>query len=122
MSLQGAPPSFTNSVSLGINPSGTGIEKLNNLPTLVMSRSTAQPVNQTVSFANNIQCVNFIAGMFATLLSATLVPNTVYLFVNSGGGAVPMNLDSGGSIGGGLTYTLKSGTAVQFLFDGINLS
>jgi len=79
-------------------------------------------VRQSISFAGNIGAVNFIAGMIATLLTATMAHPAVYLFVNTGSGQCPMSLDNGGTIGGVATYVLMPGAAVEFQFDGANLN
>jgi hypothetical protein len=111
---------FKNAIVLGVN---SATVRLNNLPTLVVSRSTAEPVIKPISFAGNIQVVNFIAGVFANLQSATLSVNTTYLFVNTGSGNVPMFLDNGGQINGQVgPYNLVPGTAIEFQWDGANLN
>jgi hypothetical protein len=121
MGLANQPVSITNTVSLGNN--GPTLE-LNNRPTLVVSRSTAESPTKSLNLTG-IQAVNFIAGVNAILQSATLVTNSVYLFVNSQPGVVTLALDNGtGTIGGQAVYNLIFGSAnnpVHFLFDGTNL-
>jgi len=116
--VQGNPVSFVNAVILAVNSPNV---RQNNVPTLVVSRSTADPVRQNISFVGNIQCVNFIAGMFATLLTATMATNAVYLFVNTGSGTVPMSLDNNGTTGGLQIYNLRPGQAIEFAFNSPNL-
>jgi hypothetical protein len=118
MSVAGKNVQFVDAVVLGVH---SPTVELNNLPTLVVSRSTAEPVQKNISFAGNIQVVNFIAGVFAILQSATLAKNGFYLFVNTCPANIPMSLDSGGTVGGLATYILQPGQAIKFLFDGTNL-
>ncbi len=118
MAVQGNPVSFVNAVILAVNSPNV---RQNNVPTLVVSRSTADPVRQNISFANNTQCVNFIAGMIANLLSATLTNTAVYLFMNTGSGVVPLTLDNGGTVGGLQIYNLRPGQAIEFTFNSPNL-
>ena len=119
MAVQGNPVNFVNAVTLGVNSPNY---RWLNVPTIVASRSTADPVRQNISFAGNIQVVNFIAGMIANLLSATLTNTVVYLFMNTGAGVVPLSLDNGGKIGGVAIYNLRPGQAIEFTFNGTNLS
>lgn len=120
MAIAGNNVTINNSVELGNN---SPTVRLNNVPTLVVSRSTASPATQSISFAGNIQAVNFIAGVNAILLSATLIRNASYLFVNSQPGGVTLTLDNGGTINGQTTpYILGFGTPIEFQFDGTNLS
>jgi hypothetical protein len=97
---------------------------LYNLPTLNVSGSSANNYIASVSFANNIQCINFIGGVrLATILSATLVAQNPYIFANTSGTfPVSLELDNGGTIGGLSIYPLNSGTIIQFQFSGGNLS
>ena len=111
---------FTNAVTLGVNSPAV---KLNNRPTLIVSRSTAEPAKKSISFAGNIQAVNFISGVNAILQSATLTKNAVYLFVNTQPGVVTLALDNGGTVAGQSTpYVLGFGAPIEFAFDGTNLS
>jgi hypothetical protein len=120
MGLQGQSPSFSNAVDLGFNGP---TPELNNRPTLVISRSTAESPTKTISFAGGIGCLNFIAGVNAVLQTATMTSNAVYLFVNTQPGTVALQLDNGGSIAGQTTpYVLAFGAPVRFLFNGTNLS
>jgi hypothetical protein len=119
MGLAGKNVQFVDAVVLGVN---SPTVKLNNLPTLTIGRASADPQPKSVSFANNIQCVNFIAGMSALLQSATLTKNALYLFVNTGSGRVTLALDNGGTVGTLATYILVSGQVIEFFFDGTNLS
>jgi hypothetical protein len=119
MAVQGNNVNFVNAVTLGVNSPNY---RWLNVPTLLVSRSTADPVRQNISLANNIQCVNFVAGMIANLLSATLTNTAVYLFMNTGSGVVPLSLDNGGTVGGLAIYNLKPGAAIEFAFNGTNLS
>jgi len=119
MAVAGGNVTWVNAVILGVNSPNV---KMNNVPTLVVSRSTADPVRQKISFANNIQCVNFVAGMIANLQSATLTNTAVYLFVNTGSGVVNLILDNGGTVGGVAIYNLMPGQAIEFAFNGTNLS
>jgi hypothetical protein len=119
MAVAGNNVNFVNAVILAVN---SPTVRLNTVPTLVVSRSTAEPVTKSVSFANNIQCVNFVAGMIANLQSATLTNSAVYLFVNTGSGVVNLILDNGGTVGGLAIYNLKPGAAIEFGFNGTNLS
>ena len=119
MSLAGKNVTFTDAVVLGLT---SPTAKLNSLPTLVVSKSSADPLVQTVSLAG-FQVVNFISGVNAVLQSTTLVKNCVYLFVNTGAGTVSLTLDNGGTINGSASaYILTAGAAIEFLFDGTNLS
>jgi hypothetical protein len=97
---------------------------LYNLPTLNISGSSANNYVASVSFANGIQCINFIGFVrLATIQSATLLQQAVYTFANTSGTyPVSVQLDSGGTIGGLTVYPLNSGTIVQFLYSGGNLS
>jgi len=118
MGVAGGPVEFKNAVTLGVN---SPTVRLNNVPTLVVSRSTADPVRQNISLAN-IQCLNFVAGMIANLQSATLTNSAIYLFVNTGSGVVNLILDNGAAIGGVAIYNLKPGAAIEFAFNGTSLS
>ena len=118
MAVQGNNVSFVNAVTLGVNSPNY---RWLNVPTLLVARSTADPVRQNISFANNTQCVNFIAGMIANLLSATLTNTAVYLFMNTGSGVVPLTLDNGGTVGGLQIYNLRPGQAIEFTFNSPNL-
>src|SRR6266478_9764539 len=119
MGIAGKSVSISDAVNIGSNPSG----KLNNLPTLVVRRSSSEPLKKSISFAGNIQAVNFIAGVNAILQSATLTSNAVYLFVNSQPGVVTLRLDNGGTIAGQSTpYVLAFGAPIHFQFDGTNLN
>jgi hypothetical protein len=120
MGLANQPISISNCVDLGNN--GPTV-LLNNRPTLVVSRSTAEPATKVISLAG-IQAVNFQSGCAAILQSASLVQNQIILFVYTGGAAaafVTLALDNGGTVGGQAVYTLISGAPVTFLFDGTNL-
>ncbi len=120
MGLANQNVAIVNAVELGNN--GPTLE-LNNRPTLIVSRSTAEPAAKSISFAGNIQAVNFIAGVNAILQSATLTSNAVYLFVNSQPGVVTLRLDNGGTIAGQSTpYVLAFGAPIHFQFDGTNLN
>jgi len=56
-------------------------------------------------------------------LSATLVTNASYLFVNTQPGVVTLALDNGGTINGQATpYILAFGAPITFGFDGTNLN
>ena len=118
MAVAGNNVSFVNAVILGVNSTTV---KLNTLPTLIVSRSTAEPVAKSVSFVGNIQVVNFVAGMIANLQSATLTNTAVYLFVNTGSGVVNLILDNGGTVGGVAIYNLMPGQAIEFAFNGTSL-
>jgi len=111
--------SFVNAVILGVNSPNV---RQNNRPTLLVSRSTAESPNKSISFAGNIQCVNFIAGVNAILQTGTLITNSVYLFVNTGSGTVVLTLDNGGNIGALPTYNLAPGAVVEFQYNGTSLS
>jgi len=93
-------------------------------PTLNISGSSANNYAVSVSFANNIQCINFIGGVrVATIQSATLALQTTYTFANTSGTfPVSLQLDNGGTIGTLSIYPLNSGTIIQFQFNGTNLS
>jgi hypothetical protein len=92
-------------------------------PTLNVSGSSANNYAVTISFANNIQCINFTGARTATLQSATLAQQVVYTFANTSGTyPVSIMLDNGGTIGGLSIYPLNSGTIIQFQFNGTNLS
>jgi hypothetical protein len=97
---------------------------LYSLPTLNVSGSSANNYAVTVSFANNISCINFIGGVrVATVQAASLAAQTGYIFANTSGTfPVSLQLDSGGLIGGLSIYPLNSGTIVQFSYSGGNLS
>jgi hypothetical protein len=97
---------------------------LYSLPTLNVSGSSANNYAVTVSFANNIQCINFTGGVrTATLQSATLAQQVVYTFANTSGTyPVSIQLDNGGTVGALGIYPLNSGTIIQFQFNGTNLS
>jgi hypothetical protein len=120
MGLAGSNVQFVNGVVLGVN----GVtSKLNVRPTLVVSRSTAEPATKSVSFAGNIAAVNFIAGVNAVLQTATMTKTAVYLFLNSQPGVVTLTLDNGGLIAGqSAPYVLAFGAPIEFSFDGTNLS
>jgi hypothetical protein len=119
MGLAGSNVTISDAVDLGNN--GPTLE-LNNRPTLIVSRSTAEPARKSISFALNTQAVNFIAGVNAILQSATLAKNSVYLFVNSQPGVVTLTLDNGGTINGqAIPYILAFGAPIHFQFDGTNL-
>jgi hypothetical protein len=119
MGLANQNVAIVNAVELGNN--GPTLE-LNNRPTLIVSRSTAEPAAKSISLAG-IQAVNFIAGVNALLQSATLQTNAVYLFVNSQPGVVTLRLDNGGTIAGQSTpYVLAFGAPIHFQFDGTNLN
>jgi hypothetical protein len=121
MGLAGGNAGFENSVMLGNN--GPAVE-LNNQKTLVVNRSTAEPVQKSLNLTG-IQVVNFQSGCAALLQSATLTKNQIILFVYTGGAAasfVTLALDNGGTVGGQAVYTLVSGAPVRFLFDGTNLN
>ena len=94
-----------------------------NQPTSNVSGSSASNYAVTVSFANNIQCINFIGGVrVATLQSATLASQVAYTFANTSGTyPVSIQLDNNGTIGGLSIYPLNSGTIIQFQFNGTNL-
>src|SRR6266403_1458114 len=68
MGLANQNVAIVNAVSLGNN--GPTLE-LNNRPTLIVSRSTAEPATKSISLSG-IQAVNFISGVNALLQSATL--------------------------------------------------
>jgi len=94
-------------------------------PTLNVSGSSANNYAVSVSFANNVQCINFTGGVrTATLQSATLAQQgVVYTFANTSGTyPVSIQLDNGGTVGGLNIYPLNSGTIIQFQFNGTNLS
>jgi hypothetical protein len=98
---------------------------LYSLPTLNVSGSSANNYAVSVSFANQIQCLNFIGGVrLATLQSATLTQQSaVYIFANTSGTfPVSLKLDNNGTIGGLSVYPLNSGTIARFTFDGTNLN
>ena len=96
--------------------------ELNNRPTLIVSRSTAEPAAKSISLALKT-AVNFIAGVNAILQSATLTKNAVYLFVNTQPGVVTLTLDNGGTIAGQSTpYVLAFGAPIHLQFDGTNLN
>jgi hypothetical protein len=119
MGLQNQNVAIVNAVELGNN---SATVKLNNCPTLTVSRSTAEPARKSISLAG-IQAVNFIAGVNAILQSATLTKNAIYLFVNTQPGVVTLALDNGGTIAGQSTpYVLAFGAPIEFAFDGTNLS
>jgi hypothetical protein len=118
MGLAGKNVQFVDAVVLGVN---SPTVKLNNLPTLTISRASADPQPKSISLAG-VQCVNFICGLIATLESATLITNTTYLLVNTGSGGVSLSLDNGGTVGGLGNFILKPGAVVELQFDGTNLS
>ncbi len=119
MGLANQNVTISNAVELGNN---SATVKLNNRPTLVVSRSTAEPPTKSISLAGNIQAVNFIAGVNAVLQSASLARTASYLFVNTQPGVVTLALDNGGTVGGQAVYTLAFGVPIEFAFDGTNLS
>jgi len=119
MAVAGGNVTFVNAVTLGVN---SPTVKMNSLPTLIVSRSTAEPVQKSISFSGNVQVVNFIAGMIANLQSATLTNNAAYLFVNTGSGVVNLILDNSGTVGGVAIYNLMPGQAIEFAFNGTSLS
>ena len=120
MGLQNQNVSIVNAVEIGNN--GPSVE-LNNRPTLIVSRSTAEPVTKSLNLTG-YNIVNFQSGCAALLQSATLVKNAVYLFVYTGGAAaafVTLALDNSGTINGSTApYILQSGSATRFMFDGTN--
>ena len=118
MGLQNQNLTISNAVDIGAN--GPTVE-LNNRPTLVVSRSTAESATKSLNLTG-FQVVNFIAGVNAVLQSATLVKTASYLFVNSQPGVVTLALDNGGQIAGQSTYVLAFGAPIKFSFDGTNLS
>jgi len=98
---------------------------LYSLPTLNVAGSSANNGAASVSFANGIQCINFIGGVrVATLLSATLTGvATPYVFANTSGTyPVSLQFENGATIGGLSIYPLNSGAIVQFGWNGTNLS
>ena len=97
---------------------------LYSLPTLNVSGSSANNYTASVSFANNIQCINFTGGVrLATIQAATLATQTTYTIANTSGTfPVSIQLSNGGTVGGLGIYPLNSGTIIQFQFDGTNLS
>jgi hypothetical protein len=120
MGLADQPVGFQNSVMLGVN---SITSKLNVRPTLVVSRSTAEPATKSISFTGNIAAVNFIAGVNAVLQTATMTNTATYLFLNSQPGVVTLTLDNGGKINGQTTpYILAFGAPIEFQFDGTNLN
>jgi hypothetical protein len=119
MSIAGKSVIFTDAITLRNN---SPTVRLNNQPTLIVSRSSSDPQTKPISFAGNIQCVNFINPVAALLLSATLIQTASYLFVNTGLGKATLTLDNGGTVGGLPTFILASGQAIEFQFDGQNLS
>ena len=119
MGLAAKNVQFVDAVVLGVN---SPTVKLNNLPTLTIGRSSGEPQPKSISFAHNIQCINFINPVSALLQSATLTANVFYLFANTGLGQVTLALDNGGTVGTLATYILVSGQIVEFFFDGTNLS
>ncbi len=120
MGLANQNVTISNAVDLGNN---SATVRLTNRPTLTVSRSTAEPARKSISFAGNIQAVNFIAGVNAILQSATLIQSAVYLFVNTQPGVVTLALDNGGTIAGQSTpYVLAFGAPIEFAFDGTNLA
>jgi hypothetical protein len=119
MGVAGGNVTFVNAVTLGVN---SPTVKLNTLPTLIVSRSTAESPNKNISFAGNVQCVNFLCGVNAILQTATMVAIATYLFVNTGSGTVVLSLDNAGTVGGAATYNLAPGAVVEFSFDGTKLS
>jgi hypothetical protein len=119
MGLANQNVTISNAVEIGNN--GPTIE-LNNRPTLIVSRSTAEPATKSISLTG-IQAVNFIAGVNAILQSASLTKTASYLFVNTQPGVVTLALDNGGQIAGQSTpYVLAFGAPIRFQFDGTNLS
>jgi hypothetical protein len=110
--------------SSGVSPDLTKF--LYTLPMLNVSGSSANNYVASVSFANGIQCINFIGGVrVATIQSATLIstPTVPYLFANTSGTfPVVLLLDNNGTISGQNQYVLNSGTIVQFQYSGGNLS
>ena len=119
MGLANQSISISNAVDLGYN---SATVMLNNRPTLVVSRSTAEPATKSLNLTG-IVAINFIAGVNAILQSATLTKNASYLFVNTQPGTVTLALDNGGQIAGQSTpYILAFGASVTFGFDGTNLS
>jgi hypothetical protein len=120
MGLANQNIAIVDAVQLGNN--GPTLE-LTNRPTMIVSRSTAEPARKSISFAGNIQAVNFISGVNAILQSATLTKNAVYLFVNTQPGVVTLSLDNGGLVAGQSTpYVLAFGAPIHFQFDGTNLN
>ena len=104
---------FQSGVSLGVNNDRVG---LFNLPTL----NVARPGNISLT---GVQALNFIGAVSVILQSATAVRMAAILFVNtSGSGPVSLKLDNGGTIGGKSVFSLASGQAVTFAFDGTNFS
>ena len=93
-------------------------------PTLNVFGSSANNYAASVSFANNIRCINFTGGVrLATIQAATLATQTTYTIANTSGTfPVSVQLDNGGTVGGLGIYPLNSGTIIQFQFDGTNLS
>ena|SRR6266478_2626598 len=118
MGLANQGIAISNVVDLGNN--GPSVE-LNNRPTLIVSRSTAESPTKRISLAG-ITAVNFQAGVNAILQTATMVGG-VYVFVNTQPGVVTLALDNGnGTVGGQAIYTLAWGAPVKFFFDGTNLN
>ncbi len=118
MGLANQGIAISNVVDLGNN--GPSAE-LNNRPTLIVSRSTAESPTKRISLAG-ITAVNFQAGVNAILQTATMVGG-VYVFVNTQPGVVTLALDNGnGTVGGQAIYTLAWGAPVKFFFDGTNLN
>ena len=119
MGLANQNVTISNAVELGNN---SATVKLNNRPTLTVSRSTAEPAAKSINLTG-FQAVNFIAGVNAILQSASLVNTATYLFVNTQPGVVTLKLDNGGTIAGQSTpYVLAFGAPIEFAFDGTNLS
>jgi hypothetical protein len=120
MGLAGSNVQFVDRVVLGVN---NITSKLNVRPTLVVSRSTAEPATKSIGFAGNIAVLNFIAGCNAILQTATMTNTATYLFLNSQPGVVTLTLDNGGKINGQSTpYILAFGAPIEFQFDGTNLN
>jgi len=92
--------SVSNAVELGNN---SPTVELNNRPTLIVSRSTAEPATKSISLSG-FQVVNFIAGVNAIVQSATLTKTASYLFINT------------------QPYVLAFGAPIKFQFDGTNLT
>lgn len=102
---------------------------LRQLPTLTVSRSSADPRTKSISFASGqvgvqpagtVQCVNFISPVAAILQSATMTKGANYYFFQTGGiGSTTLTLDNGGTVGGVSAYNLSG--SIQFVYDGTNL-
>lgn len=88
---------------------------VSNLPTITVLRKS------TVSVAG-IYVLNLLAGVLATIQSASLVSSQKLLILATGGTQASVKLDSNGTIGGASVAIIQPGTFTIFQFDGTNLN